>query len=245
MGQARKSSNFRIKWHDSYSVNKKIKTSHEGCNSKLNDYSFDIDKYNHKVDGEVSEYETFNNRSYISSTPFSKTYKPHLESSDGVELINTESKFLSKIKNTAKSQSKLFKLESFTVLSILGYGTFGWVLLVQNSQTDEVFAVKVIKKSSISIKSKQLDHIKREKDVLTQIKAFESKFYTTLYETLQDKMWLYFFLDFIQGGELHSYIKRKLVIPIEGIKFYMAEVVCALEQLHIHHIGNNSNFNFL
>jgi len=39
-------------------------------------------------------------------------------------------------------------------------------------------------------------------------------------------------LDFVPGGELFSFIKKKLVIEMEGIRFYMAEVIVALEELH-------------
>ena len=91
---------------------------------------------------------------------------------------------------------------------MLGCGTFGWVMLVKHIESEDVYAVKVIKKSSINIKNKQIEHIKHEKDVLAKIKSLEFKFYTTLHETLQDNYWLYFFLDFIQGGELHAFIKK-------------------------------------
>ena len=67
----------------------------------------------------------------------------------------------------------MFNLEDFKVISFLGYGTFGCVLLVKNTNTDDVYAVKIIKKSSISIKNKQLEQIKREKDVLSQIRTYE------------------------------------------------------------------------
>lgn len=39
-------------------------------------------------------------------------------------------------------------------------------------------------------------------------------------------------MDYIPGGELHTFIKKKLVIAMEGIQFYMAEMICALEILH-------------
>ena len=154
-------------------------------------------------------------------------------------ILILKANLLWKLSRLLNKTDKKFTLDDFVVLSLLGYGTFGCVLLVKHIKTEEAYAVKVIKKSSINIKNKQIEHIKHEKDVLSLIKNFEFKFYTTLTETLQDNYWLYFFLDFIQGGELHTFIKRKLVIPIEGIKFYMAEVVWALEQLHKNGIGNN------
>ena len=77
-----------------------------------------------------------------------------------------------------------------------------------------------------------MEHVRNEKEVLTIISEFKYNFYPKLYETLQDSKGLYFVLDFIQGGELFSYLRRKLTIPMDSIKFYMAEVIVALEQLH-------------
>ena len=51
---------------------------------------------------------------------------------------------LPKLNTQQNKQDKLFNLEDFMVLSLLGYGTFGCVLLVQNFKTDECYAVKVI-----------------------------------------------------------------------------------------------------
>ena len=49
---------------------------------------------------------------------------------------------------------------------------------------------------------------------------------------MQDSFGFYYLLDFIPGGELASYLHGKLTISLSSIKFYMAEVIIALEQLH-------------
>lgn len=71
-----------------------------------------------------------------------------------------------------KPKSKKYSPDDFEVHALLGYGTFGSVLLVKylNSEETQVFALKSIVKSKIKIDSKQIEHIKNERDVLYKLK---------------------------------------------------------------------------
>ena len=153
---------------------------------------------------------------------------------DRIGIASSDIKYNSKSLKPAQNKTKKYKIEDFSVLSLLGYGTFGSVLLVKHAKyQDQPYALKAIVKSKIDIETKQLTHIKNERDVLLKLgKENKDKFWPNLYESMQDDACFYFLLDYVPGGELFTFIKRKLVIKTEGIKFYMAEVICALEQLH-------------
>lgn len=133
-----------------------------------------------------------------------------------------------------KQKQKKYKLEEFTILSLLGYGTFGSVLLVTHPSTKTPFALKVVKKALINTYkvNKQKEHINNEKEVLNLVSEIDNSFYVRLYETMQDTKGLYFLLEYIHGGELSTFLKSRLTLESEGIKFYLAEVIVALEQLH-------------
>ena len=51
----------------------------------------------------------------------------------------------------------------------IGTGTFGRVVLVQERKTNEYGALKVLALADI-IRLKQVDHVKNEKSILTQVK---------------------------------------------------------------------------
>lgn len=198
---------MKLKYSDTYSVRRAgIKLKEESSNH-LERYTSEFDdNVGHMNSNQDENSENLNNQSYQCATPFSKTIRVNLDKTEFGDLPSSESKYITRTKS--KKADKKFTTSEFVVLAMLGSGTFGCVVLVKHITTEDVYAVKVIKKSSISISNKQIQHIKHEKEVLAQVKNLECKLYVTLHETIQDNYWLYFFLDFIQGGELHTFIKK-------------------------------------
>lgn len=81
-------------------------------------------------------------------------------------------------------------IDDFTLLSVVGKGTYAKVLLVKHKKTDEVFAMKVLKKKFIAEK-KQEEHIQTERKVLVNM---DHPFLMKLYYSFQDIKKLYFVL---------------------------------------------------
>ncbi|EGD87434.2 AGC/PKA protein kinase [Trichophyton rubrum CBS 118892] len=61
-------------------------------------------------------------------------------------------------------------------------------------------------------------------------------FLVTLWGTFQDAKNLYMVMDFAEGGELFSLLRKSQRFPNPVAKFYAAEVTLALEYLHSKHI---------
>ena len=144
LGQARKSSNFRIKHHGSKGRKSKHGYAHNENTDKQNEYSFGIeDEECAKSDiSSVSNPSTKYNKSYITATPYKKSkLKIKLINENSETLINSDSKAILKPKKVVKK----YNLEEFTVLALLGYGTFGSVLLVKHPESLNPFALKVVK----------------------------------------------------------------------------------------------------
>lgn len=49
---------------------------------------------------------------------------------------------------------------------------------------------------------------------------------------MQDGENLYFLMEYFPGGELKSYITKNLPMNNDDIRFYMCEIILALEKLH-------------
>ena len=60
-------------------------------------------------------------------------------------------------------------LEDFDLLKVLGKGGFGKVMLVRKRNTDDIFAMKVLKKEAV-IRRNQVEHTKTETTILKQIR---------------------------------------------------------------------------
>ncbi|KAI9099282.1 kinase-like domain-containing protein [Phlyctochytrium arcticum] len=121
-----------------------------------------------------------------------------------------------------------FSLQDFNLDRTLGTGSFGRVHLVRLKATGKYYAMKVLKKSEI-VKMKQVEHTVNEKNILEQI---DFPFLVSMLGTFQDCANLYFVMEYVQGGELFSYLRRCGRFPNHVARFYAAEVVMAFEHLH-------------
>ncbi|KAI8671503.1 CAMP-dependent protein kinase type 1 [Fusarium keratoplasticum] len=121
-----------------------------------------------------------------------------------------------------------YSLGDFDILRTLGTGSFGRVHLVQSKHNQRFYAVKVLKKAQV-VKMKQVEHTNDERRMLADVKH---PFLITLWGTFQDIKNLYMVMDFVEGGELFSLLRKSGRFPNPVAKFYAAEVTLALEYLH-------------
>lgn len=148
-----------------------------------------------------------------------------------------------------------YSLGDFAIQRTLGTGSFGRVHLVQSRHNQRFYAVKVLKKQQV-VKMKQVEHTNDERRMLGLVKH---PFLITLWGTFQDARNVYMVMDFVEGGELFSLLRKSQVrtsrkekvvrgrctqwlmvelkrFPNPVAKFYAAEVTLALDYLHSMHI---------
>jgi protein kinase A len=134
--------------------------------------------------------------------------------------------------NAARVTKGKYTLTDFQIQRTLGTGSFGRVHLVQSKHNQRFYAVKVLKKAQV-VKMKQVEHTNDERRMLQQVKH---PFLITLWGTFQDSKNLYMVMDFVEGGELFSLLRKSQRFPNPVAKFYAAEVTLALDYLHSHNI---------
>jgi protein kinase A len=100
-----------------------------------------------------------------------------------------------------------YTLGDFQIQRTLGTGSFGRVHLVQSKHNQRFYAVKVLKKAQV-VKMKQVEHTNDERRMLQQVKH---PFLITLWGTFQDSKNLYMVMDFVEGGELFSLLRKSQV----------------------------------
>ncbi|MCO5553187.1 hypothetical protein L7F22_006708 [Adiantum nelumboides] len=130
-------------------------------------------------------------------------------------------------KNTPKLGPQDFKL-----LRVVGQGAFGKVFQVQQIETEDIFAMKVMRKDTIMEKNHG-EYMKAERDILTKI---VHPFIVQLRYSFQTKSKLYLILDFINGGHLFFQLYRQGTFSEELARVYTAEIVLAVAHLHEHGI---------
>ena len=109
--------------------------------------------------------------------------------------------------NPTRETKGKYTLSDFTLQRTLGTGSFGRVHLVQSKHNQRFYAVKVLKKQQV-VKMKQVEHTNDERRMLQRCKH---PFLITLWGTFQDSKNLYMVMDFIEGGELFSLLRKSQV----------------------------------
>jgi serine/threonine protein kinase len=117
---------------------------------------------------------------------------------------------------------------SFVCLALLGKGSFGEVYLVQKINTQVLYAMKVLNKDRI-MGQNLLKYAMAERNVLS---LSNHPFIVKLNFAFQTSSKLFLILDYCPNGDLskHLYIEKRF--PEPKAKFYLCEVLLALEDLH-------------
>ncbi|KAF8640120.1 hypothetical protein AX17_001356 [Amanita inopinata Kibby_2008] len=121
----------------------------------------------------------------------------------------------------------------FEFLKLIGRGTFGKVFQVRKKDTKRIYAMKVLSKKEIVAK-KEVAHTIGERKILQR--SLESPFLVGLKFSFQTDTDLYLVTDFKSGGELFWHLQRETRFSEERARFYIAELILALEHLHKYNI---------
>jgi serine/threonine protein kinase len=127
-------------------------------------------------------------------------------------------------------EGKSLSFNDFELLSTVGIGTFGRVRVVKikGSEDRTPLALKIMKKSEV-IRLKQVEHVKAETAILSQI---EHPFIVNLLKAFQDEKRLFLLLEFVNGGELFSHLRTEGRLPDPEATFIAAEICLAFAYLH-------------
>lgn len=121
--------------------------------------------------------------------------------------------------------------QSFEKIKVLGKGDVGTVYLVRERKTDRLYAMKIFSKSDM-IRRKKIKRILAEQEILA---TSNHPFIVTLYHSFQTEDYLYLCMEYCMGGEFFRALQTRKTKTIceNDARFYIAEVIAALEYLHL------------
>ncbi|KAJ2597627.1 Serine/threonine-protein kinase [Coemansia sp. RSA 1722] len=131
-----------------------------------------------------------------------------------------------------KKDSTPLNIEQFDLLKVIGKGSFGKVMQVRKRDTNRIYAMKILSKSKIVMRS-EVAHTLAERNVLAKI---NHPFIVPLKFSFQTPEKLYLVLAFINGGELFHHLQREGRFDQHRSRFYAAELLSALDCLHSYNV---------
>ena len=134
-----------------------------------------------------------------------------------------------KDKDKSRKKKLKIKIKDYEQLKTVGLGSYGRVRLCKHKKTGDTFVMKILKKNEI-IKQKQVDHVYSEFNILVNLK--HPFIVQLLGYNFDDPKYVYFILEYIQGGELFTLLRTKRTFPIPQARFYIAHIITIFEYLH-------------
>ena len=125
--------------------------------------------------------------------------------------------------------------ESLSTLKNLGSGGYGRVVLVRDSKTRRIYALKRVCREHLLAHNGAMrcEWLVREKRVL---ETLEHPFVCRLHGTYADDSSIYLLLSAAMGGDLYRLIEKLGQVPEKVARFYISSVVLALAHIHSHEI---------
>ncbi|XP_040108440.1 myotonin-protein kinase isoform X4 [Oryx dammah] len=119
--------------------------------------------------------------------------------------------------------------DDFEILKVIGRGAFSEVAVVKMKQTGQVYAMKIMNKWDM-LKRGEVSCFREERDVLVN---GDQRWITQLHFAFQDENYLYLVMEYYVGGDLLTLLSKfGERIPAEMARFYLAEIVMAIDSVH-------------
>lgn len=118
------------------------------------------------------------------------------------------------------------------MISIVGRGTFGKVMLAHLPTNGKYYALKSMRKDVIMDRN-SVENINLERLIMLQA---DHPFIVSMHYVFQREFRVYFVMDYVDGGELFQYMRSMRHFPEDHVAFYCGQIALALSYLHKNNI---------
>ncbi|KAI8824268.1 serine/threonine protein kinase 15 [Fimicolochytrium jonesii] len=125
-------------------------------------------------------------------------------------------------------RSRIPSIRDFEIIKPISRGAFGKVYLARKRTTQDLYAVKILKKQDM-IRKNMVSHVLAERKVLA---LSRNPFVVKLFYAFQSREYLYLVMEYLPGGDLSSLLAAFGTFEEPMARMYGAEVTIALEYLH-------------
>lgn len=132
-----------------------------------------------------------------------------------------------------RSPPRKVSMTDFQVIKPISKGAFGKVYLCRRHKfPDDLYAVKVLPKAEMKNKT-DLKQVTRERRIMAKL---HSPFVVDLMFSFQSEQNLFLVMEYVPGGDLFSLLQNLGALAEDPARFYIAEILHAINYLHNHGI---------
>ncbi|KAL4486381.1 hypothetical protein ABPG72_007167 [Tetrahymena utriculariae] len=200
-------------------TNRKLKTQQQGINERRSSYKINFENMLSKqIEKEEDQKIEILDQMLYKNTGYS---------SDGV-LENPYSSCAQKEKPDKEIDKNNIGIKDFDFLKLISKGAFGRVWLVRKKNTEDVYAMKIVNFAE-KMNKNHLDSLKKENEILSKV---QGDYVVKAVYTFTHESYICFVMEYMIGGDLGSIISTYGVLEESVAKFYIAEIVVAIHNLH-------------
>jgi microtubule-associated serine/threonine kinase len=168
----------------------------------------------------------------LNRDPFEEIVSADESSSSSSSSSNENSTSIKKTdsNNSSDKRNQIAPTEAdFEQIKLISNGAYGAVYLVRHKQLkNERFAMKKIKKHNLVLRN-QLQQVFTERDIMV---FTDNPFVVSLVCTFETKKYLCMVMEYVEGGDVATLIKKIGPLGVEMARQYFAETTLAVEYLH-------------
>lgn len=124
--------------------------------------------------------------------------------------------------------AKIPSIHDFEILKPITRGGFGGVYLARKRATNDLYAIKALNRKEMKRRG-ELKAILAERNILATV---YSEHVVKMYFAMASKRYLFLVMEYMPGGDCFTLLRKFGRFDENVAKFYIAEVVLALEDIH-------------
>jgi len=125
------------------------------------------------------------------------------------------------------------KIKYYKIGRKIGQGAFGKVNIGLHILTGRVVAIKSFKKENCN--NEKINKIINERNLM---KELDNKNIIRILDYFEDKDYIFIIMEYINGGNLYSLIKKRRKLQEKMAKFIFKQMISALKYIHSHNIAH-------
>ena len=159
-----------------------------------------------------------------SSSRSSVSYDSNYYMKESLKLSRYISKYYNKYKKYPETSLQFYKYGR-----LIGQGAFGKVNLGLNILTGRIVAVKSFNKNNSELTGDNMKKIKYETDLM---KKLNHPNITKILEMFEDEKYFLIIMEYINGGNLFSFVKKRRKLSEKTAKFLFRQIILGIKYIH-------------